>query len=601
MREIRVEIDGTSRSTVTRHVTALDETGARSIAQQLFSYDADRQVLAIKDAATLKSDGRILSVDPRAIADQPTATNVQAPVFSNQRVRMVAFPDVGATDTVRVVAETELLKPRVPGQFTWSEYYPASYGPGESSLTLDVPAALDLHVDADGVTIDREERDDRVVYRFVRTHHTPDDATPGLSPTHGSPHVHVSTARSYGELLHHLAQRNREAASVTPAIAEKARQIVAGIDGREERARRIVNWVSANIRYVMMAFGEGGYVSEPADTTLAMRYGDCKAHAILLKALLAEVGIASEPVVVNSSVARFDLPRIPTLSFDHMILYIADLDRYVDPTSSTAGFDGLPASLPGKPVVHLESVRISRIPVATAADNVFSAEADIRLFVDGSKTVTSRYLGSRLAAAALRRQASELERADIPAHVADKLLQAREGGTGDVRSSAWRDLDLPIVITSEARTGSRALGQSASVRTLPLVDPRPRPASATLGAASPSKTGPLGFVCSSATFAETVRLRVPDGMSADVPKDVTKSQTLAAAGPDGPVKGRLVVTATHKRQDDSVIATRSFSADFDAPICPAAFAKPLGAALKTFEDLRSEPVRVATDKGVPSN
>ena len=52
------------------------------------------------------------------------------------------------------------------------------------------------------------------------------------------------------------------------------------------KVERIHNWVARNIGYVGIGFEDGGWTSQPAAAVLASRYGDCKAHATILKALL---------------------------------------------------------------------------------------------------------------------------------------------------------------------------------------------------------------------------------------------------------------------------------------------------------------------------
>ena len=73
-----------------------------------------------------------------------------------------------------------------------------------------------------------------------------------------------------------------------PLIAGKAREIVSESDGDEEKARKIVNWVSKNIK-------KRPVLSVPnALETLTNLVGDCNEHAVLVAALARAAGIPAE-------------------------------------------------------------------------------------------------------------------------------------------------------------------------------------------------------------------------------------------------------------------------------------------------------------------
>jgi hypothetical protein len=54
---------------------------------------------------------------------------------------------------------------------------------------------------------------------------------------------------------------------------------------------------------------------------LASRYGDGKAHATILKALLAVQGIEANLVAVNADM-QYTLTEVATPNFDHAIVYV---------------------------------------------------------------------------------------------------------------------------------------------------------------------------------------------------------------------------------------------------------------------------------------
>lgn len=87
------------------------------------------------------------------------------------------------------------------------------------------------------------------------------------------------------------------------------------------RAQAVLQLVQKRVRYVALAMGEGGYVPADAATTWSRRFGDCKGKTALLLALLQELGIEAEPVLVHSQLGDWLPARLPSISaFDHVLV-----------------------------------------------------------------------------------------------------------------------------------------------------------------------------------------------------------------------------------------------------------------------------------------
>ena len=87
-----------------------------------------------------------------------------------------------------------------------------------------------------------------------------------------------------------------------------------------DKIEAVAAFVQQDIRYVAIEIGIGGYLPHPARDVFANRYGDCKDKATLLATMLAEMGIESHYVLVNSR-RGVVAPEAPTVqSFDHAIL-----------------------------------------------------------------------------------------------------------------------------------------------------------------------------------------------------------------------------------------------------------------------------------------
>lgn len=152
---------------------------------------------------------------------------------------------------------------------------------------------------------------------------------PGPMPTEGAPArynvrrlIEYSDFGAWPDVSRQLAPMFERAASLragSPIKAEAA-TIAARTKDPAERAEAALQLVEDRIRYVFIALNGGGYIPATADETWERRFGDCKAKAALLVALLRELGIEAQPALVNSHGGdgldeRLPGPRV----FDHVI------------------------------------------------------------------------------------------------------------------------------------------------------------------------------------------------------------------------------------------------------------------------------------------
>lgn len=111
--------------------------------------------------------------------------------------------------------------------------------------------------------------------------------------------------------------------------AEVARIASASTDPRT-RAAMALRLVQDNIRYVFNGMAGGNYTPSRPSETWARKYGDCKAKTLLLIALLRELGIEAEPVLVNATLGDFGADRLSGFQlFDHVIVRARLGDKWV--------------------------------------------------------------------------------------------------------------------------------------------------------------------------------------------------------------------------------------------------------------------------------
>ena len=170
--------------------------------------------------------------------------------------------------------------------------------------------------------------------------------------------------RTWAQIGESYLQTTNGRREITPAIRNKAREIVGEANDSMVKIARLASYVQHSIRYVAIEIGIGGYQPHPAQDVFSSGYGDCKDKATLLSAMLKEVGIDSYYVLINSK-REYLSPEFPSmLGFNHAILAIRLPDNAIstatmpilthqklgrlllfDPTDSSTPLGYLPPSL----------------------------------------------------------------------------------------------------------------------------------------------------------------------------------------------------------------------------------------------------------------
>lgn len=454
---------GLSTTVFDFEIQALNEKGAGEIAQQITAYNSYFDELSVGDLATVKADGSVITVDERAIRDQSASADSSSPYFDEMRQRIVAYPHVAPGDKVRGRLTYKAKRPKFAGEFARYWIQPADQPPETIELTIDGPASRPLRIARRDVEHSEERLGERIVHHVRFSQHSPRPRQIDGGRFDDARRFEVSTFADYAAFAATLNARNAPMARPDEALSKLSAEIVGDATNTRLKVERIHNWVARNIRYVGIGFEDGGWTSQPASAVLASRYGDCKAHATILKALLAAQGIEANLVAVNAD-GQYTLTEVATANFDHAIIYVPAIDQYLDPTASLLAFGSLPFSLSGKPALNIDKGTMARIPVPTPEHFTLAADTQYELASDGTRQARSILSGTGSGASLGRSLALGLETVDRQ-NTAKKLIeQAGLKGSGDYSFPNPRELSDNFAITATFQISSRVeLGERWTV------------------------------------------------------------------------------------------------------------------------------------------
>ncbi|WP_155637489.1 DUF3857 domain-containing transglutaminase family protein [Burkholderia cepacia] len=377
--EFVIQHDGSLDEHDDSTLRANNANGIDAVAQRYVWFDKNLEKVDLLAAETIDRDGVAHPVGVDGIRDVQEPRSAGAPTFQDGLLRTVVFPGVEAGSSTRVAFRKTRTKPVNRGYFGYT-VEPSREPVDNQRLIFDLPADMPLYADARGyVALPPVTANGRTRYEFDYRHGPYDRIENGAVgyATYGDRLV-VSTLPDYAA----FAARYRNAAvdpgTDDPAVTQLARTLTAGAADPRDKARILYDWVQANVRYVGLFLGETAAAPHRVTDILRNRYGDCKDHVALFGALLAAVGIRSEPVLINLG-SVYTLPSVPGYgggAINHAITWLPDLARFADTTTAGIAFGYLPPIVMDRPALLVDSGVLSRTPATQPRGRVARVEID---------------------------------------------------------------------------------------------------------------------------------------------------------------------------------------------------------------------------------
>ncbi|WP_088504675.1 DUF3857 domain-containing transglutaminase family protein [Burkholderia ubonensis] len=555
--EFVIQRDGSLEEHDDATLRANDANGIDAIAQRYVWFDKDLEKVDLLAAQTLDRDGVAHPVGPDAIRDVQEPRSAGAPTFQDGVLRTVVFPGVEAGSRTRVAFRKVRTRPLNPGYFGY--FVEPSRDPVDyQRLVFDVPADMPLHADARGyVALPPVTANGRTRYVFEYRHGPYDRIELGAVgyPTDGD-RLMVSTLPDYAAFAARYRNAAVDPSADDPAVAQLARALTANAPDPHDKARILYDWVRANVRYVALFLGETAAAPHRVTDILRNRYGDCKDHVALFGALLAAVGIRSEPVLLNLG-AVYTLPSVPGYgggAVNHAITWLPDLGLYADTTTGGIAFGYLPPIVMDRPALLVDTGVLARTPATQPRTRT------ARLAIDAARLDAQRYQSyveddgwtAELERNVFRRATRERVRQ----LAVERLRQSGLRGTADLVTTDLAATAGPFGVTMTG-TLDHAVWPDGTTAVPALSSPTGGIATQVQGwLAEPVRT--QAWVCIGGAFDETAQIALPANVAVtDVPADTA-------------VRDRFVDFASHYVFDASarvVQITRRLRAHFGRQVC----------------------------------
>ena len=285
------------------------------------------------------------------------------------------------------------------------------------------------------------------------------------------PRSKVSSAESLGSwpmIARWYGRLTVDRRQATPAIRQKVADLTANASKPLDQIRALAAFVQADIRYVAIEVGIGGFQPHSAADVFANHYGDCKDKATLLSTMLAVAGVKSYYVLIDDE-RGVVVPEVPSaLSFDHVILAIQvpespELSQlwsvqeqpklgkllFFDPTDPYVPVGYLPAELQANYglLVTDSGGELVKLPLPPPAANRLLRTADLLLTAKGTLTGSVQEMRWGAPAAELRARLLEASQVDRQKIFETLLAQFLSGSVLQSATAGNLDkLDAPLAL-----------------------------------------------------------------------------------------------------------------------------------------------------------
>lgn len=409
-RVVRVHDNGLSETFAQRLLEVRSDRGARENHEFWVRYTPGAQEVEIRKARVFRraaahgdkdgAGGADIDVSEATARDDRDLSEPWYGLYYDTRAEVVGYEDLRAGDVV----EVQYTVADVGNRNEMADYFGDFQIIGDSvakrrwDYTLIGPAGRsfffnDPKLDPKAARLRKTvaPRGAETVYRFEARDVPkvePEPSMPGFAEV--APYLHVSTYRAWqdvGRWYWHLVE---DQLTADDDVRRIARTSTAGLATDVEKVRALHRFVIEGTRYVGLEFGIHGYKPYRVAEVLTRRFGDCKDKASLLLALLREVGIDSELVLVRTRRGgRVDSRPASLAVFDHAIVYVPRLDLYLDGTAEFAGMPELPSQDQGVMVLRVgpEGATLTETPVLPSSANLARRRWAVDLDTDGGAQI----------------------------------------------------------------------------------------------------------------------------------------------------------------------------------------------------------------------
>lgn len=476
--EIEFTPENTSVSTIHVIEKVLRKRG-KELAEVEIGYDSTYDRVELEFARTITKNGRVVYAGEENIRDVSRYLNF--PLYSNSRAFIISMPSVEVGSFIEYKVKIYCSKLINEDDFSFVYRLREKYPIFKAKLNLIVPADRKINFkfpnreNAEGVVLEPRttKAPDSTIYswQFDKINPIiPEYSMPETS--YVNPALLISSFASWDEIYEWWKSLYRDKLE----LGKEARGFVTGLIKDAvtdyDKAKRLYEFVAANIRYVAIEYGDSGHEPHYADEVFTNRYGDCKDQAILLTAMLRYAGLKGYPVLIPTRGTYFMEKDFPAVIFNHAICAV-EIDGkliFMDPTAETTAFGYVPLSDQDRTVLVFTDDKWVISKVATIEDNRLDYKMNVVINQDESALITRQVSTQGFYSSSYRWYLKYTHPVIIEEEIRQKMLEISSmSKLIDYQISDVDDFDVIPMLTYKFETGG-FINPAGNLRIVPVLD-----------------------------------------------------------------------------------------------------------------------------------
>jgi tetratricopeptide (TPR) repeat protein len=322
---------GASETSQELLVRLFNDKGIDRFKEYYLGFNSYSQSLIIEKAVTIKSDG----------------SEIRGDINKNH----IVFKSLEKNDFIYIKWHIRNYNTGKLAKHFWDEFYFNGYYPVKNAeFSLLIPNGMDFHYQAQNLTIEptvTPTQDGQFFTWKMRNQEGIVYEADMLDLDEIGKMVRISSIPNWNYLVDWYTELAQTKAQSTYEIQEKVQELMPNPSAltKEQKIKTIYDYITENIRYSSVSFRQSGLIPQKARDVLVNKIGDCKDVATLGIAMLREVGIPANYVLVNSGdeEQRNNIP--PSIEFNHCIVAVdngANPPTFLDLTANNHPVGSIP-------------------------------------------------------------------------------------------------------------------------------------------------------------------------------------------------------------------------------------------------------------------